>query len=117
METPGFLVVTRIPNVNVRVCVVKCMSGASVLKRASGVSNMACVSACMGLVLGRIQTGDMSSELNRPQRVNLATAPGSCDGAYEVHGAFRARLARARLRDCNLARESSTSDTSWPRGR
>jgi len=117
METPGFLIVTRIPDVNVRVCVVKCMSGASVLKRASGVSNMACVSACMELVLGPIQMGDLNGELNRPQRVNLATAPGSRDGAYEAHGAFRVRPACVHLRDRNPARERSTSDTSRPRGR
>jgi len=76
---------------------------------------MACVSACMKMDDGPIQTGDTSSELNRLTRVNLATTPGSRDGAYEVHGAFRARLARARLRD--PARKRSTSDTSRPRGR
>ena len=77
---------------------------------------MACVSAGMEMDNGPIQTGDLNVELNRPQRVNLATAPGSCDGAYEAHGAFRAWPAHAHLRDRNPARESSSSDTSRPHG-
>ena len=75
---------------------------------------MACVSACGKLKHGRIQMGDGKS---KPGKVNLATAPGLPDGAYEVHGAFRAWPARACLRDCNPARERSTSDTSRLRGR
>ena len=42
METPGFLVVTRIPDVIVPECVLKCVP-----EGKYGVSNMACVSACM----------------------------------------------------------------------
>ena len=80
-------------------------------------SNMTCVSACMEMDDGRIRTGDGKSKPGRPQRVHLATAPGSRDGAYEVHGAFRVRPARVRLRNRNPARERSTSDTSRPRGR
>ena len=107
METPGFLELTRIPDVIVPECVVKCVSSTS---------EMACVSACKELKLGRIQTGDTSSEPGGLQRVNLATTPGSRDGVYEVHGAFRAWPARARLRDRNPARERSTLDISRPRG-
>ena len=117
VEASGSLVRTPTPSVIVPVCVVECVSGAGVLKRAGGVSNMACVSACKELKHGRIQTGDTSSELNRPQRVNLATAPGSRDGTYEVHAVFRARPACARLHDRNPARKRSTFDTSRPRGR
>jgi len=109
METLGLLVVARIPKVIVPVCVVKSVSGASVPEGKYGVSNMACVSACMEMVHGQVQTGDTSGELNRPQRVNLASAPGSRDGSYEVHGA------RAHLRD--PAQKRSTLDTSRPRGR
>jgi len=61
--------------------------------------------------------GDMNGEPGRPQRVNLATAPGSRDSAYRVHGAFRVRPERARLHDRDPARKRSTSDTSQPRGR
>ena len=99
METPGFLVLTRTPDVNVPVCVVKCMSGASVLKRASGVSNMACVSACMELVLGPIQTGDLNGEPGRPHKVVWVTAPAPPDAACEVRSVFCERPKRARLRD------------------
>jgi len=87
---------------------------------SKGVQNpsvMACLSACMEMNVGRIQTGDMSSELNRPQKVNLATAPGSRDGAYEVHGTFHAQPTHARLHDRDPARKRSTSDTSRPCGR
>ena len=69
----------------------------------------------MEMVHGLVQTGDTSGELNRPQRVNLSSAPGSRDGSYEVHGAFRAWPARTRLRD--PARKHSMLDTSRPRGR
>ena len=62
METQGFLVVTRIPDVIVPECVVKCMSGASVFKCVpegkNGVSVMACVSACEELVRGLTQMVD-----------------------------------------------------------
>ena len=50
METQGFLVVTQIPNVIVPECVSRC---------ASGVSDMACVE----MVHGPIQTGDLNGEL------------------------------------------------------
>jgi len=119
METPGLLVVTQFPSVIVPVCVVECVSGTSVSKCVPegeyGLSEIACVSACMKMDDGPIQMGDTSGELNRPQRVNLVTAPGSRDGSYEVHGTFRARPARARLRD--PARKRTTLDTSQPRGR
>jgi len=67
METPGFLVLIRIPDVIVPECVVESMSGARVLKCVPegeyGVSKMVCVSACEELVHGPIQTGDTSGEL------------------------------------------------------
>jgi len=94
------------------VIVPECVSGC-----ASGVSVMACVSACEEMDDGLIQTGDMNGEPGRLQRFNLTTAPGSRDGAYEVHGAFHARPARVRLRNRNPARERSPLDTSQPRGR
>ena len=90
--TLGPLGVTRIPDVIVPECVSRC---------ASGVSNMACMSACMEMDVGQIQTGDGKGEPCRPQRVNLATTLGSRDGAYEVRGAFRTRPAHARLCDRN----------------
>jgi len=58
METPGFLVVTRIPDVIIPECVVECVSGACVLKRAGGVSVIACMSACEEMVRGPTQTVD-----------------------------------------------------------
>ena len=62
-EIPGPLVVAQIP-VIVPVCVVKSVSGASVLKRAHSVSKMACVSARMGMD-GPVQTGDGNGEPKR----------------------------------------------------
>ena len=108
VEASGSLVRTPTTSVIVPECVSRC---------ANGVSVTACVSACVEMDDGPIQTGDLNGKLNRPQRVNLATAPGSRDGAYDVHGAFRARPAHVRLRDRNPAREHSTSDMSRPRGR
>ena len=102
-EIPGPLVVTRIPEVNIPVCVVK------------NTSVMACVSACVKLVHGPVQTGDGCGEPFVPYGAVLVTAPGSRNGVYEVRGALRARPARARLRD--PAWKPSTSDTSRPRGR
>ena len=116
VEASGSLVRTPTPDVIVPdVIVPQCVSGAGVSKGVQNASVMACVSACEELVHGPIQMGDTSSEPGRPQRVNLATAPSSRDGAYEVHGALRTRPTRARLRD--PARKCSTSDTSRPRGR
>ena len=68
-EIPGPLVVARIP-VIVPVCVVKSVSGASVLKRAHSVSVMACVSkmACVSARMGMdgpVQTGDGNGEPKR----------------------------------------------------
>ena len=89
METLGFLVVTRFPSVIVPECVPKCVPEGEYV-----VSKMACVSACMKMDDGPIQTGDTNGEPGRPQRVNLATALGLRDGSYEFHGAFRAWPAR-----------------------
>ena len=58
IETPGLLVVARIPDMNVPVCVVKSMSGAGVSKGVRSMSVMACVSACEELVRGPTQTVD-----------------------------------------------------------
>ena len=97
METPGLLVVTQFPSVIVPVCVVECVSGARVLKRASSMSVMACVSACMKMVHGPIQTGDTNGEPGGPQRVILVTAPVPRDAAYEARSACRERPSRARV--------------------
>ena len=103
METPGALVVARIP-VIVPVCVVKSVSGASVLKRAHSVSVMACmskiacVSACMKMDDGPVQTGDGNGEPKRPRREILVTASVPRDAAYEARSAFRERPSRAQLR-------------------
>ena len=93
------------------------MSGASVSKGVQNASVMACVSACEEMDDGPVQTGDGCGEPFAPYRAILVTAPGSRDGMCEVHGAFRARPARALLRDCDPARERSTLDTNRPRGR
>ena len=117
IETPGLLVVARIPGVIVPVCVVKRMSGASVSKGVQNASVMACVSACEEMDDGLVQTGDGCGEPFAPYRAILVTVPSLRDGVCEVHGAFRARPAQAHLRDCDPARERSTLDTSRPRGR
>ena len=79
METPGLLVVARIPDMNVPVCVVKSMNGTSVSKCVSkGVQNasvMACVSACMKMDDGPIQMGDGCGEPSAPCKVILVIAP------------------------------------------
>ena len=109
METPGWLVVTRIPDVNVPVCVVKCMSGTSVLKCVPegeySVSEIACMSACMGMVHGPIQTGDMSSEPGGPHNVVWVTALAPPDAACEVRSVFCEWPKHAHLRDRKPAPE------------
>ena len=67
----------------VPVCVVECVSGASVLKCASSVSEIACVSACMEMD-GPIQMGDECGEPPAPCKVILVTAPVPRDAAYEA---------------------------------
>ena len=100
-EIPGPLVVARIP-VIVPVCVVKSVSGASVLKRAHSVSVMACmskiacVSACMKMDDGPVQTGDGNGKPKRPRREILVTASVPRDAAYEARSAFRERPSRLR---------------------
>ena len=113
MGTPGLLVVARIPKVIVPVCVVKSVSGASVPEGKYGVSNMACVSACMERVHGPIQTGDTNGEPRGPQRVNLTTAPGSRNGTYEVRGALRTRPARASSRSGPETFHVGRGPASW----
>jgi len=117
IETPGLLVVARIPDMNVPVCVLMSMSGASVSKGVQNASVMTCVSACEEMDDEPVQMGDGCGELFAPYRAILVTVLGSCDGVCEVQGAFRARPAQARLRDCDPARERSTLDTSRPCGR
>jgi len=73
METPGFLELTRIPDVIVPECVVKCVSSTSVV---------ACVSACEELKRGPTQMGDGYSEPNGPQVSISGTAPVSRDVAW-----------------------------------
>ena len=91
VETTGPLDLTRIPDVIVPECLLKCVQNAS---------DMECVSACMEMDDGPMQMGDLNGEPNRLQRVNLVTATGSRDGAYVVHGVFRARPA---CRVCAIA--------------
>ena len=107
-ETLGPLELTRIPDVIVPECVLKCVPEGKY--RANDME-------CVEMGHGRIQTGDRKSKPGRPQMVNLATVPGSRDSAYEVHGTFCARPACACLRDRHPVRERSTLDTSRPRGR
>ena len=103
-KTPGPLVVARIPSVIVPVCVVRSVSGASVLKRVRSVSvmacvsEMACVSACGELKRGRFQTRDGIGEPFAPYRVIVEIAPVSRDVANEACSAFSERSSRARLR-------------------
>ena len=85
METPGFLVVTRISDVIVPECVVECMS---VLKCVQNASDIACVSACMELVHGPTQTGDGYSEPNGPRVSISGNAPVSRDVVYGARFAF-----------------------------
>ena len=113
METPGLLVVTRILDV----IVPECVSGAGVLKRASSVSEIACVNACMKMDGGPIQTGDMNSEPNGPLVSISITAPVPRDAAYEARSAFRERPSRARLRGGIPVRERPTFRKRPSRGR
>ena len=108
METPGFLELTRIPDVIVPECVVKCVSSTSV---------MACVSAYEELKCGRIQTGDGYSELNGPLVSISGTAPVSRDIAHGARFAFSERPSHARLRVGNPARKRSAWDSTRSRGR
>ena len=80
---------TPIPDVIVPECVVKCMSGASVLKRANGVSNLACVSACKELKRGPTQTVD---------GFILEIAPAPWNVASKVRSSFSERPGRTRLK-------------------
>ena len=102
IETPGFLVVTRIPDVIVPECVVECMSGTSVSKGEYGVSVMACVE-----MDGPIQTGDMNGEPGRPHEVVWVTASAPPDAACEVRSVFCERPKHARLRDWKPRRNVS----------
>ena len=108
VETPGPLELTRIPDVIVPECVSKC---------ANGVSVMACVSACMDMDDGRIQTGDGCGESSAPYKVILATAPASQDVACEARSAFCERPLRARLCGGNPVQKLSTFGPRRPRRR
>jgi len=103
METPGFIVVTRIPDVIVPECVSRC---------ASVVSNMACVHGN-----GRRTDPDGCGEPSVPYKVILATAPGSQDVACEARSAFCERPSRARLCGGNPVWKRSTFGTRRPRRR
>ena len=80
---------TPIPDVIVPECVVKCMSGASVLKRANGVSKLVCVSACEELKRGPTQTVD---------GFILEIAPAPPNVASKVRSSFSGRPGRTRLK-------------------
>ena len=71
------------------------MSGVGVLKRAYGVSVMACVSACEELKRGRTQMGDRCGKPYAPYKVIVATTLASQDVACEARSAFCEALARA----------------------
>jgi len=102
METPGFLELTRFPSVIVSECVLKCVP-----EGEYGVSKMACVSACMKMDDGLIQTGDGCGEPSAPYKVIVATAPASQDVACEAHSAFSERPSRTHLYVRNPARKRS----------
>ena len=87
---PRDLMVTRFPSVIVPECVLKCVP-----EGEYGVSKMACVSACMKMDDGLMQTGDTNGEPGGPQRVISVTAPVPRDTAYEARSAFRERPSRA----------------------
>ena len=89
VEASGSLVRTPIPDVIVPECVVKYMSDASVLKRASGVSNLACVSVCKELNRGPTQTVD---------GVILEITPTPQNVASKVRSSFSERPGRTRLK-------------------
>ena len=97
-------------------CVVKSMSGVGVLKRAYGVSVMACVSACEELKRGRTQMGDRCGKPYAPYKVIVATTLASQDVACEARSAFSERPSRARLRVRNPAWKRSAWDSTKPRG-
>ena len=116
-ETPGPLVVARIPSEIVPVCVVKSVSGASVLKRArsvhvmacmgkmASVGEMACVSACGELKRGWFQMEDGCGEPFAPCRVDFVTAPSSRDVVYEACSADSKRPSQVWLHTEKPARE------------
>ena len=87
------------------------MSGAGVLKRAYGVSVM----ACMKMDGRRIQTGDTRSEPGRPHEVVWVTAPAPPDTACEVRSVFCERPKHARLRDWKPVPERVVRGTKPPR--
>ena len=104
METPGALVVARIPSVVVPVCVFTSVAKC-VLKRTQSVGEMACVRACGKLKRRHFQTKDGNGEPNRPLLAILRTAPGSRDVANEACSAFSERPSRARHRGGMPVRE------------
>ena len=76
---------------------------------------MVCVSACMKMDDGRIQTGDTSSE---PSSGAISvTAPVPRDAAYEARSAICERPSCARLRGGNPVQKRSAFGTRRPRGR
>ena len=85
METPGFLVVARIPDVIVPECVLKCVPDGV----QNGVSVMACVSACEELKRGLTQTVD---------GFILEIAPAPQDVASKVRSSFSEWPGRTRLK-------------------
>ena len=87
------------------------------LKHAYSVSVMACVSACVKLVHGPVQTGDTNGEPRGPQRVISVTAPVPRDATCEARSAFRERRSRARLRGGISAQERPAFRERPSRGR
>ena len=93
-ETPGPLVLARIPSAIVPVCVVNGTSVSKcVVKRTHSVSvmvcvsKMACVSARMEMDFGRFQAGDGCGEPSAPCRVNLITTTACARSvAHFAHG-------------------------------
>ena len=78
---------------------------------------MACMSTCMEMGHGPIQTGDGNGEPGRPHKVVLETARPSRDVACEVRSVFCERPKRARLRDRKPALKRLVPGTKPARAR
>ena len=116
METPGALVVARIPSANIPVCVFTSVAKC-VLKRAESVGEMACVRACGKLKRRQYQMEDGNGEPNRLLLAILRTAPGSRDVANEACAAFSERPSRAHHRGGIPVRERPAYRKRPSRGR
>ena len=111
-ESSGSLELTQTPSVIVPECV---------LDGASGVSVMACTSACGEMAHGPIQTGDGNSKPGRLHEVILVTAPAPRDVGCEARPMCCERPKRARLPDRNPALKRLVRGTklarAWLKGR